>query len=448
MNVQPQKKIDQEKTTAPTGQFLFTTPVKKVKRFHQVAEWKQSEGFADVYGFILTINEKIKGKKINSTFSKSTAIQKILEMLTRFKALLKDIPPLKQAMRFGNIAFRTWHSQAGKDANTMLRTLLPPELVKAGACEEVCVYLMDSFGSLQRIDYGTGHELNFVSWLATLYKLGVLKPDDILAMVFDVFVSYLDLMRELQTTYWLEPAGSKGVWGLDDYQFLPFLWGTSQLNGNIDNIEPSSIHDINILDQHAGNYLYLAAIKFIKKVKKGGHFYETSPLLNDISQFPTWSRCNSHLIKMYDKEVFSKFPVVQHFYFGSILSFTVCPDTHPLKQAQKRKQGNRKNAIRARRQTNNISNSKTTPTITISATTTTTATTMTTRATSISTATTTTTATTMITRATSISTISAISTTKKLITSPTNQTESEEANGDKTGSWYDTWYAQHFGSLK
>lgn len=42
---------------------------------------------------------------------------------------------------------------------------------------------------------------------------------------------YLHFVRKLQTVYRMEPAGSHGVWSLDDFQFLPFMWGSSQLIG-------------------------------------------------------------------------------------------------------------------------------------------------------------------------------------------------------------------------
>lgn len=46
------------------------------------------------------------------------------------------------------------------------------------------------------------------------------------------YCRYLKLVRKLQVTYRMEPAGSQGVWSLDDFQFIAFIWGSAQLIGN------------------------------------------------------------------------------------------------------------------------------------------------------------------------------------------------------------------------
>ena len=84
---------------------------------------------------------------------------------------------------------------------------------------------------------------------------------------------YVQVMRVLQSTYWLEPAGSHGVWGLDDYHFLPFLFGSAQLRTStptnrrvLGHPSPKAIHIPEIVDELEKDYMYFACIKFINSV--------------------------------------------------------------------------------------------------------------------------------------------------------------------------------------
>ncbi|CAF2043323.1 hypothetical protein YC2023_107821 [Brassica napus] len=177
-----------------------------------------------------------------------------------------------------------------------------------------------SFGNASRIDYGTGHETNFAAWLYCLAEMGIIKEEDYHAVVARVFVKYLEWMRNLQMVYCSEPAGSLGVWGLDDYHFLPFIFGSSQL---IDHkyMKPKSIHnDDDILDNFSSEYMYLSCIGFVKTVKKG-LFPEHSPLLDDLSGVPNWKKVNSGLLKMYKVDVLEKVPIMQHFLFGWLIKW-------------------------------------------------------------------------------------------------------------------------------
>eukprot|EP00743_Colponemidia_sp_Colp-15_P004771 GILK01005138.1.p1 GENE.GILK01005138.1~~GILK01005138.1.p1 ORF type:complete len:350 (-),score=40.18 GILK01005138.1:144-1091(-) len=276
-----------------------------------------SAAYKDLMDFILELNESVKGQSAASELPISQFCKDVFAVLRVLHDWVQEIPPLQQPMRFGNKAFRTWHHRVKENAPQLVSRLLPDDLHPA--VEELVPYFVDSFGNSTRIDYGTGHEANFVAFLCCLRKLNLFQTSDYPAIVLHVFFKgYLQLMRSLQTVYMLEPAGSHGVWGLDDYHFLPFLWGASQLVQHPE-LTPSSIHTAAVLDTYQADFMYISCIHFIRQVKSSSPFAENSPILNDISGVPSWEKVNSGLIKMYQVEVLSKLPVIQHFLFGSLL---------------------------------------------------------------------------------------------------------------------------------
>ncbi|KAK8089716.1 Bcrrd2 [Apiospora hydei] len=207
----------------------------------------------------------------------SPALTSILAILDEAAALL-----FRTFLDKTKAASAAWHQRLG---------VASPEAVA-----EVETYLLQSFGNRSRIDYGSGHELNFMIWLLCLYQLQLVKQSDFKALVLKVFTRYLTVMRTVQSTYYLEPAGSHGVWGLDDYQFLPFLFGSSQLLHH-PFITPLAIHQELTIEEFGHDFMYLGQVDFVNSTKtvKGG------------------------MRKMFVAEVLAKLPVMQHFLFGSLV---------------------------------------------------------------------------------------------------------------------------------
>jgi len=227
--------------------------------------------------------------------------------------IIDDIPPIKQPMRFGNKAFRHWHEKLQEKVIIFLSDFLPAD--KQYASIELAPYLYDMFGNATRIDYGTGHELTFLSFLTVLDHHEILPKGE--GILF--FKEYLLTSYNLQDRFKLEPAGSHGVFGLDDYHHIPFILGASQMIGSsYSSISLTMNRNHHLNDDDYDNFYSIAINRIFQKKK--GPFHEHSPILYDISGIENWSIIFNGLLKMYKGEVMGKYPIVQHFLFGDCLS--------------------------------------------------------------------------------------------------------------------------------
>lgn len=318
-----------------------------------------------------------------------STVRRLRAMLDRMEGFIAEAPPDAGPRRFGNVSFRRWCGLVEEQTDDLFREFLPrsvlefPAATDTGggsetpcdedrenkenrentsrkavitAVDELRAYFIGSLGSAERLDYGTGHELSFLAFLGALWKLGAfakqaedeegstgatsLPGNTERAIVLGVFERYLQLIRRLILTYTLEPAGSHGVWGLDDHFFAPYIFGSAQLapaladfssptptEGSLPGSpDPASIVRRAVVERERGRNMYFSAIGFINDVKTGP-FGEHSPLLYDISGVRKgWAKINSGMLKMYDEHVLGKFPVVQHFRFGSLFAWDRDPD--------------------------------------------------------------------------------------------------------------------------
>ena len=295
----------------------YTTPSRRILSAHDHALFLASPTCTLLESFIYNIADSVRCVPVSHVRDAdiTDTLGKILRMLSEAREILAACPPEDTGSRFGNPVFRAFLARVGEHVGGWHAQL---GISDGPACAEVSTYLLHSFGNASRIDYGSGHELNFFTWLLCLNRLGKLPASTFPALALVVLPAYLALMRAVQGAYYLEPAGSHGVWGLDDYQFLPFLFGAAQLLEH-PYITPKAIHNALVLEEERAEYLYLDQIAYVNSVKNVDGLRWHSPMLDDISAAKSWAKIDAGMRKMFRKEILEKLPVMQHFLFGSLV---------------------------------------------------------------------------------------------------------------------------------
>lgn len=301
-------------------EFQYCIPVRRISSPEDMEIFTASTTKALILGFVKKLNNSVVGKTNDAECHVSDLVDSICKgLLSAVESILEKHPASDQvSSRFGKPEFKDFYDEVQNEAANMIKThLLAVRSFPSEAIPEIATYLTESWGNRQRIDYGSGHELSFISFLLCLDQLGLITEEDYTAVVLKVFLGYMTLVRKVQTMYWLEPAGSHGVWGLDDYHFLPFMFGSAQLSTH-KHLRPISIHDEEVVDMFYKKYMYFGCIKFINQTKTASLRWH-SPLIDDISGVKKWSKVNEGMIKMYEAEVLGKLPIMQHYLFGSLI---------------------------------------------------------------------------------------------------------------------------------
>ena len=106
--------------SAETATRAFCAPRKCIADVGSLARFKRSSAYRTILTFITDLSDTVVGQKLRAPRDASAPAQALLRGLDEMGGWVDEIPPIQQAMRYGNAAFKTWHARLVERAAAIL----------------------------------------------------------------------------------------------------------------------------------------------------------------------------------------------------------------------------------------------------------------------------------------------------------------------------------------
>jgi len=188
----------------------FSTPSKRIEDGDDLAFFLSSTAYRDINLWLFQLNRAVFPTEIDDgTISTcllesppdySPAVTSLRALLDSLSDLIESAPPDTGPRRFGNVSFRAWFRLAEDRVDDLLEKNIVSTLDRhakddssrrTALRDELKAYLLGSLGSAPRLDYGTGHELSFLAFLACLWKLDTFASGEERAIVVGLINPYV-----------------------------------------------------------------------------------------------------------------------------------------------------------------------------------------------------------------------------------------------------------------
>jgi serine/threonine-protein phosphatase 2A activator len=146
----------------------FSIPQRRIITLEDLKHFHTSSTYHEIINFVSQCSQAIRGLPISHPVKVTPMVTSLVSLLDQIETMVNDTPADEtMGSRFGNPSFRLFYDKLSVWIPSYLNQIGLP----SAAIPEVAKYLEKSFGDRKRIDYGTGHEVNFVAFLYVLMIL-------------------------------------------------------------------------------------------------------------------------------------------------------------------------------------------------------------------------------------------------------------------------------------